>query len=53
MNKLHFTQEQLVQAAKLSDADIRIINECRWEHNKLGGICLAGTKFQETIAEDS
>ena len=36
MNKLHFTQEQLVQVAKLSDADIRIINECRGEHNKLG-----------------
>ena len=36
MNKLHFTQEQLVQVAKLSDADVRIINECRWEHNKLG-----------------
>ncbi len=36
MNKLHFTQEQLVQVAKLSDADIRIINGCRWEHNRLG-----------------
>lgn len=36
MNKLHFTQEQLVQVAKLSDADIRIINECRGEHNKFG-----------------
>src|SRR5659263_127863 len=36
MNKLHFTQEQLVQVAKLSDGDIRIINECRGEHNKFG-----------------
>ncbi|TFH46478.1 MAG: DUF4158 domain-containing protein [ANME-2 cluster archaeon] len=36
MNKLHFTQEQLLQVAKLSDADIRIVNECRGEHNKLG-----------------
>jgi len=36
MNKLYFTQEQLIQVAKLSDADIRIVNECRGEHNKLG-----------------
>ncbi|TFG74046.1 MAG: DUF4158 domain-containing protein [Thermodesulfobacteriales bacterium] len=36
MNKLHFTQEQLVQVTKLSDADIRIVNECRGDHNKLG-----------------
>ena len=36
MNKPHFTQEQLIQVAKLSDADIRIVNECRGEHNKLG-----------------
>ncbi len=36
MHKQHFTQEQLAQVAKLSDADIRIINECRGEYNKLG-----------------
>jgi TnpA family transposase len=36
MNKPHFTQEQLLQVAKLSDSDIKIVNECRGEHNKLG-----------------
>jgi hypothetical protein len=36
MNNLHFSQEQLVQVAKLSDADITLIDECRGEQNKLG-----------------
>ncbi len=36
MNNLHFSQEQLVQVAKLSDADIALIEECRGEQNKLG-----------------
>ena len=36
MTKPHFTQGQLVQVAKLSDADLRIIKACRGEHNKLG-----------------
>jgi hypothetical protein len=36
MTKPHFTQGQLVQVAKLSDADLRIIKSCRGEHNKLG-----------------
>jgi hypothetical protein len=36
MNKLHFSQEQLVQIAKLSDKDIAVINECRRPQNKLG-----------------
>src|SRR2546425_594196 len=36
MTKPHFTQGQLVQVAKLSDADLRIIKACRGKHNKLG-----------------
>jgi TnpA family transposase len=36
MNNLHFSQEQLVQVAKLSDADMALIDECRGEQNKLG-----------------
>ena len=36
MNNLHFSQDQLVQVAKLSDADIAVIDECRGEQNKLG-----------------
>jgi hypothetical protein len=36
MQKPHFTQEQLIQVAKLSNADIKIINGRREEHNKLG-----------------
>ncbi len=36
MNNLHFSQDQLVQVAKLSDADIVLIDECRGEQNKLG-----------------
>ncbi len=36
MNNLHFSQDQLVQIAKLSDADIAVIDECRGEQNKLG-----------------
>jgi len=36
MQKPHFTQEQLVQVAKLSDADIRRIKECRGTHNQIG-----------------
>ena len=35
MNNLHFSQDQLVQVAKLSDADIAVIDECRGEQNKL------------------
>jgi len=29
MNNLHFSQDQLVQVAKLSDMDIAFIDECR------------------------
>jgi hypothetical protein len=36
MQKPHFTQEQLAPAAKLSDADIIRINECRGVQNKIG-----------------
>ena len=36
MNNLHFSQDQLVQVAKLSDADMALIDECRGEQNKLG-----------------
>jgi hypothetical protein len=36
MNKPHFTQEQLAQVAKLSDSDIKRINENRGIQNKLG-----------------
>jgi TnpA family transposase len=36
MNKLHFSQDQLVQVAKLSDMDIAMINESRRPQNKLG-----------------
>jgi hypothetical protein len=36
MNKLHFTQDQLVQVVKLSDEDIAVIDECRKPQNKLG-----------------
>jgi hypothetical protein len=36
MNNLHFSQDQLVQVAKLSDMDIAFIDECRGEQNKLG-----------------
>ncbi len=36
MNNLHFSQDQLVQVAKLSDADIALIDECRGDQNKLG-----------------
>jgi TnpA family transposase len=36
MKNLHFSQDQLVQVAKLSDADIAVIDECRGEQNKLG-----------------
>ncbi len=36
MKNLHFSQDQLVQVAKLSDADITVIDECRGEQNKLG-----------------
>ena len=36
MQKLHFTQDQLVQVAKLSDADMAMINESRRPQNKLG-----------------
>jgi hypothetical protein len=36
MNKPHFTQEQLAQVAKLSDSDIKRINENRGLQSKLG-----------------
>jgi hypothetical protein len=36
MNKIHFSQDQLVQVAKLSDADMVAIDECRRPQNKLG-----------------
>ena len=36
MQKLHFTKEQLVQVAKLTDADIERINLCRGTQNKIG-----------------
>src|SRR5438128_12650530 len=36
MNKFHFSQDQLVQVAKLSEADIAVINECRSPQTKLG-----------------
>ena len=36
MNKPHFTQDQLVQVAKLTDADIEQINLCRGLQNKIG-----------------
>ena len=36
MNNLHFSQDQLVQVAKLSDVDMALIGECRGEQNKLG-----------------
>ncbi len=36
MNNLHFSQDQLVQVAKLSDADMSMINECRKPQTKLG-----------------
>src|SRR6266702_7990929 len=36
MQKPHFTQEQLSQAAKLSEADIKQIHECREAQNKVG-----------------
>lgn len=36
MNKPHFTQDQLVQVAKLTDTDIEQINLCRGLQNKIG-----------------
>src|SRR5437762_12597396 len=36
MQKPHFTQEQLVQIAKLTDADIEQINLCRGAQSKIG-----------------
>src|SRR5688572_30624961 len=36
MQKPHFTQDQLVLVAKLSDADIVRINKCRGMQNKIG-----------------
>jgi TnpA family transposase len=36
MKNLHFSQDQLVQIARLSDADMALIDECRREQNKLG-----------------
>jgi hypothetical protein len=36
MLKPHFTQEQLVQIARLSDEDIEYLNSCRGAQNKIG-----------------
>ena len=36
MNNLHFSQDQLVQVAKLSDADMTLIDKCRRQQTKLG-----------------
>jgi uncharacterized protein DUF4158 len=36
MQKPHFSQDQLVQVAKLTDADLIQIGECRGAHNQLG-----------------
>jgi len=36
MSRLHFSQDQLVQVAKLSETDIAVINECRSPQTKLG-----------------
>jgi hypothetical protein len=36
MHKPHFTQEQLTQVAKLSDTDIKRVNEYRGAQNRLG-----------------
>jgi len=36
MNNLHFSQDQLLQVAKLSDADMTVIDECRKPQTKLG-----------------
>ncbi len=36
MNNLHFSQDQLLQVAKLLDADMALIDECRGEQNRLG-----------------
>jgi hypothetical protein len=36
MQKPHFTQEQLVQVAKLTDPDIEQINKCRGVQSKIG-----------------
>ena len=46
MQKPHFTQVQLVQVAKLSEADITVINECRSPQTKLGlGYQLASVRL--------
>jgi hypothetical protein len=46
MQKPHFTQEQLVQVAKLSKEDIAVINECRSPQTKLGlGYQLASVRL--------
>src|SRR2546423_11207786 len=36
MLKPHFTQEQLVQVARLSDGDMEYLNACRGAQNKIG-----------------
>src|SRR5262245_49730677 len=36
MQKQHFTQEQLVQVAKLKEPDIEQIKKCRGEQSKIG-----------------
>ena len=36
MNRLHFTQEQLAKAARLSDEDVQRINQCRGARSRLG-----------------
>jgi hypothetical protein len=46
MTKQHFTQEQLIQVAKLSEADMVVINECRSPQTKLGlGYQLASVRL--------
>jgi hypothetical protein len=36
MKNLHFTQEQLIQVARLSDEDIKLVHEYRGLQNRLG-----------------
>jgi hypothetical protein len=46
MSKQHFTQGQLIQVAKLSEADMVVNNECRSPQTKLGlGYQLASVRL--------
>ena len=36
MTRFHFSPDQLVQVADLSEADLAVINECRRPQNRLG-----------------